>query len=95
MTREEFKKLYKVLEDANPGEYEYDGEDIISTHIFKGIWVSIINVVDIEGKDSWSDCYDLRNANGKLWHVEDLRRKRQEIIEEVQNAAENVFTRPI
>lgn len=52
-------------------------------------------IYNIEGKDSWSDCCDLRNANGKLWHVEDLRRKRQEIIEEVQNAAENVFTRPI
>ena len=29
MTREEFKKLYDLLELANPGEYEYNGEDTI------------------------------------------------------------------
>lgn len=90
MTHEEFKQLYEVLDYANPGEYEYDGEDIISTHIYKGIWVTIINDVQNEGKDSWSDCYDLRNANGKLWerHVLDLQGKRLAIIEEVEHVLE-------
>ena len=78
MTREEFKKLYDLLELANPGEYEYNGEDTISNEVRRGIWVSIINLEDTQGKDSWSDCYDLRNANGKLWerHVLDLQGKK-------------------
>lgn len=37
MTREEFKKLYDLLELANPGEYEYNGEDIISNEVRRGI----------------------------------------------------------
>ena len=94
MTREEFKKLYDLLELANPGEYEYNGEDTISNEVRRGIWVSIINLKDTQGKDSWSDCYDLRNANGKLWerHVLDLQGKRLEVIEEVKRAAEKVFS---
>ena len=28
MTYEQFKKLYDLLELANPGEYEFDGEGI-------------------------------------------------------------------
>lgn len=100
MTHEEFKKLYDLLELANPGEYEYDGKDVISTHVYKGIWVSICNYVYTDGEDytegkhSWSDCYDLRNANGKRWerHVLDLQGKRLEIIEEVMRAADQVFS---
>lgn len=37
MTREEFNKLYDLLELANPGEYEYNGEDIISNEVRRGI----------------------------------------------------------
>lgn len=94
MTREEFKKLYDLLELANPGEYEYNGEDTISNEVRRGIWISINNLEDTQGKDSWSDCYDLRNANGKLWerHVLDLQGKRLEIIEDVMRAAEKVFS---
>ncbi len=94
MTREEFNKLYDLLELANPGEYEYNGEDTISNEVRRGIWISIINLEDTQGKDSWSDCYDLRNANGKLWerHVLDLQGKRLEIIEDVKRAAEKVFS---
>ena len=93
-TSEAFNKLYDLLELANPGEYEYNGEDIISNEVRRGIWVSIINLEDTQGKDSWSDCYDLRNANGKLWerHVLDLQGKRLEIIEDVKRAAEKVFS---
>ena len=47
MTREEFKKLYDLLELANPGEYEYNGEDTISNEVRRGIWVSIINLEDL------------------------------------------------
>ena len=43
MTQEEFKHLYDVLAENNPGEYEYDGDAVISTHICKGIWVDIVN----------------------------------------------------
>lgn len=94
MTREEFKKLYDLLELANPGEYEYNGEDTISNEVRRGIWVSIINLEDTQGKDSWSDCYDLRNATCKLWerHLLDLQGKRLEIIEDVKRAAEKVFS---
>ena len=94
MTREEFNKLYDLLELANPGEYEYNGEDTISNEVRRGIWISINNLEDTQGKDSWSDCYDLRNANGKLWerHVLDLQGKRLEIIEGVKRAAEKVFS---
>ena len=48
MTREEFKKLYDLLELANPGEYEYNGEDTISNEVRRGIWVSIINLEDTQ-----------------------------------------------
>lgn len=100
MTREEFKKLYDLLELANPGEYEYDENDVISTHVYKGIWVSIYNYVYTEGEDhtegkhSWSDCYDLRNANGRLWerHILDVQGKRLAIVDEVRSAAEKVFS---
>lgn len=90
MTQDEFKHLYDVLAENNPGEYEYDGDAVISTHICKGIWVDIVNDAGSEGKDSWSTCYDLRNANGKLWerHVLDLEGKKQDIEEEVSRALE-------
>lgn len=94
MTREEFKKLYETLELANPGEYEYNGEDTISNEVRRGIWVSIYNDSQAEGKDSWGYCYELRNANCKLWerHISDLQGKRLEIIEEIKHAADQVFT---
>lgn len=93
MKCEEFKKLYDLLQAENSGEYEYDGKDIISTHIYKGIWVFIINDIHIEGKDSWHDCYDLKNANGKLLvqDVLDLQRKRWAIIEDVKRAIDKVI----
>jgi len=93
MNQEIFKKLYETLSENNPtGEFEYNGDDIISHEIRKGIWLNILNHSDDEDKDAWGWYYELRNANAKLWdrHISEIDEKRQNITEYVQYVIDEI-----